>query len=80
MGGASRGVLRADSVKFRTTQMFSAGYLAKTAVECGFLEKLLRMEAQTPFLQLVIDGNKCQQSAGDACLVQALCAGKGQGK
>lgn len=56
------------------------GYLAKTAVECGFLEKLLRMEVQTPFLQFITDGNKCQQSAGDACLVQAICAGKGQGK
>jgi hypothetical protein len=53
------------------------GYLAKTARECGFLEKLLRMLATTPFLELIGDANKCQESAGEACLVEATCAGKG---
>jgi hypothetical protein len=46
----------------------------------GFLEKLLRMEAQTPFFQLIRDANKCQQSAGEACLVEMTCAGKEAGK
>jgi hypothetical protein len=52
------------------------GYLAQRAAECGFLEKLLRMETETPFFQLLVDGNACQQSAGAACLVETTCAPK----
>jgi hypothetical protein len=52
------------------------GPLEKIAIECRFLEKLLRMEAETPFLQLIGDANRCQVSAGAACLVETTCAGK----
>ena len=52
------------------------GYLEKTAVDCGFLEKLIRMETKTPFFQLLDDANKCQQSGGSACIIQINCAGK----
>jgi hypothetical protein len=37
------------------------GRLAEIAAECGFLEKLLRVETETPFLQLVEDANPCQK-------------------
>jgi hypothetical protein len=54
------------------------GYLQDTAIHCGFLEKLVRMQVQTPFLKIIGDAQACQSSAGDACLVEAICAGKGQ--
>ena len=39
------------------------GRLAEIAAECGFLEKLLRVETETPFLQLIEDANPCQEMA-----------------
>jgi hypothetical protein len=53
------------------------GRLAEIAAECGFLEKLLRMETETPFLQFVEDGNACQESGELACLIETTCAGNG---
>ncbi len=52
------------------------GYLEKTAIECGFLEKLVRLGTQTPFRQLIADANKCQESGGAACLIETDCPGK----
>lgn len=52
------------------------GYLEKTATDCGFLERLIRMETKTPFFQLLGDATQCQQSGGSACLIQINCAGK----
>ena len=53
-----------------------AGPLEKIAAECGFLSKLVHMEIQTPFLQLLGDADRCQKSAGAACFVEATCVGK----
>jgi hypothetical protein len=53
------------------------GRLAEIAAECGFLEKLLRVETETPFLQFVEDGNPCQESGEPACLIETTCAGNG---
>jgi hypothetical protein len=53
-----------------------AGPLEKIAIECGFLEKLVRMETVTPFFQFLEDGDRCQKSAGAACFVEATCVGK----
>jgi hypothetical protein len=53
-----------------------AGPLENIAAQCGFLDKLVRMETQTPFLQFAADGDRCQKSAGEACFVEAICAGK----
>jgi len=53
-----------------------AGPLEKIAAECGFLEKLVRMEIQTPFLRLIGDADRCQKSAGAACFVETTCVGK----
>jgi hypothetical protein len=56
------------------------GPVQRIALECGFLAKLLRMQAETPFLQLIGDANRCQVSAGAACLVETACVGKAPGK
>jgi hypothetical protein len=52
------------------------GPVQKIALECGFLDKLLRMQTETPFPRLLVDANQCQQSAGAACLVPTTCAGR----
>ena len=54
------------------------GRLAEIAAECGFLEKLLRVETETPFLQLIEDANPCQESGQLACLIETTCAGNGR--
>jgi hypothetical protein len=54
------------------------GRLAEIAAECGFLEKLLRVETETPFLQLIEDANPCQESGELACLIETTCAGNGR--
>jgi hypothetical protein len=53
-----------------------AGPLEQIAAQCGFLDKLVRMEAGTPFRQFLVDGQRCQTNAGAACFVEATCAGK----
>ena len=52
------------------------GPVQKIAAQCGFLNKLLRMQTETPFRQLIGDANRCQESAGATCLVETTCAGK----
>jgi len=54
-----------------------AGPLEEIAAECGFLEKFLRVVAETPFLQFGADGNPCQEGAKPACIVEAICTGGG---
>jgi len=73
--GDVRSICATDSPCLMINSLLS-GYLEKTARECGFLEKLVRLETQTPFNQLIGDANACQQSAGAACLVKTVCAGK----
>jgi hypothetical protein len=49
------------------------GPLEKIALQCGWAGKLERMVTQTPFLQFVYHGNKCQKAGGapmGACLVK----------
>jgi hypothetical protein len=53
-----------------------AGPLEKIALQCGFLEKLRRMETETPFRQLLVDAFPCQRSGEPACIVEAVCAGE----
>jgi hypothetical protein len=52
-----------------------AGPIDEIARQCGFLEKLLRLEIETPLRQFIIDGFPCQDSGKPACLIQAILAG-----
>jgi len=52
------------------------GGLAKIAAECGSLEKLLRVETETPLLQLIEDANPCQERGEPACLIEANCGAR----
>jgi hypothetical protein len=51
------------------------GPLEAIFAECGCLDKFLRLVAETPLLQFIEDGNPCQESAGQACLIETTCAG-----
>jgi hypothetical protein len=53
-----------------------AGPLEEIAFQCGWLEKLVRMETQTPFRQLLGDALLCQKSSEPACIVETICAEK----
>ena len=53
------------------------GPLEAIAAECGFLDKFLRVLAETPLLQFIVDGNPCQESGEPACLIETTCAGNG---
>jgi hypothetical protein len=53
------------------------GPLEAIAVECGFLDKFLRVLAETPLLQFIEDANPCQESGEPACLIETTCAGNG---
>jgi len=51
------------------------GRLAEICEECGALEKLLRVETETPLAQFIVDGSPCQSSGGQPCLIETTCAG-----
>jgi hypothetical protein len=51
------------------------GRLEEIFAECGCLDKFLRVVAETPFRQLIEDGNPCQESGEPACLIETTCAG-----
>jgi hypothetical protein len=51
------------------------GPLGRIAAECGWLEKLLRVETETRLVQFIEDGNPCQESGEPACLIETTCAG-----
>jgi hypothetical protein len=53
------------------------GPLEAIAAECGFLDKFLRVLAETPLLQFIEDANPCQESGEPACLIETTCAGNG---
>src|SRR5438477_3022609 len=53
------------------------GPLEEIFAECGCLERLLRVETETPILQLIEDANPCQMSGEPACLIETTCAGNG---
>jgi hypothetical protein len=48
----------------------------KIAIQCGFLQKFLRMENQTPFLRLIPGGFACQRRSEPACIIETTCIGK----
>ena len=55
-----------------------AGPLEKIAKQCGFANKLARLVVETPFLQFVAQGHRCQQAwMPTSCIVEAPCARKG---
>ncbi len=55
-----------------------AGPLEKIAKQCGFANKLARLVAETPFLQFVAQGHRCQQAwMPTSCIAEAPCAHKG---
>ena len=72
--GDLRSVCAPDAPCLEFNSLFG-GRLAEIAAECGFLEKLLRFYSETPFLQFVEDGNGCQTTGGEACLIETTCAG-----
>jgi len=53
------------------------GPLEAIFAECGCLEKFLRVETETPLLQLIEDANPCQEHGEPACLIETTCAGNG---
>ena len=53
------------------------GPLEAIDAECGFLDKFLRVVAETPLLQFIDDANPCQESGEPACLIETTCAGCG---
>src|SRR5436190_19364969 len=53
------------------------GPLEAIAGECGFLDKFLRVVAETPLLQFIDDANPCQESGEPTCLIETTCAGCG---
>jgi hypothetical protein len=73
--GDIRSVCATNSPCFNVNALLE-GPVQWIAAQCGFMDKLLRMQVETPFLQLIGDANRCQQSAGAACLVETTCAGK----
>lgn len=70
--GLIRSICAPGSPCLEFNSLFGGG-LAKIAAECGFLEKLLRVETETPLLQLIEDANPCQESGEPACLIEANC-------
>ena len=75
--GDVRSVLRARCAVSRF-QRFVRGSLEAIAAECGFLDKFLRVVAETPLLQFIEDANPCQESGEPACLIETTCAGNGR--
>lgn len=51
------------------------GPFEKIAIQCGFLEKFLRMVSQTPFLRFIPGGFACQKHAEPACIIESTCVG-----
>jgi hypothetical protein len=53
------------------------GDLQKIALECGWAKKLDKMYALTPFKNVLMDAEPCQESAGSldgkACIVDSVC-------
>jgi hypothetical protein len=55
-----------------------AGPLEAIAKQCGFANKLARLVAETPFLQFVAQGHRCQTKwMPTSCIAEAPCARKG---
>jgi len=50
------------------------GPFEQIAIQCGFLEKFLRLLNQTPLLRLLPGGFACQKSHEPACIIETNCA------
>lgn len=75
--GDIRSVCAPDAPCLEFNNLFG-GPLARIFAECGCLAKLLRVESETPLLQLIEDANPCQMSGEPACLIETTCAGSGR--
>ena len=51
------------------------GPFEKIAIQCGFLQKFLRLLNQTPLLRLIPGGFACQDSHKPACIIETNCVG-----
>jgi len=52
------------------------GPLEQIALQCGFLEKFLRLLNQTTLLRLIPGGFACQDSHKPACIIETNCVGQ----
>jgi hypothetical protein len=52
------------------------GPFEKIALECGFLDKFLRLLNQTPLLRLIPGGFACQTRHEPACIIETTCVGQ----
>ena len=52
------------------------GPFEQLAVQCGFLEKFLRLLNQTPLLRLLRADFACQKSHEPACMIETNCVGQ----
>jgi len=78
-----QGAVRSDCAPDAPCLAFNAllaGPLEEMALECGFLQKFLRVVTETPFLEFAADGSPCQEGAEPACIVEAICAGDRRGR
>jgi hypothetical protein len=77
----SNGDVRSDCAPQAPCLVFNqlfAGPLEKIAKQCGFANKLAHLVAETPFLQFVAQGHRCQQAwMPTSCIAEAPCARKG---
>ena len=55
--------------------MLLVGPFEQLALQCGFLEKFLRLLNQTPLLRLIPGGFACQDSHKPACIIETNCVG-----
>lgn len=51
------------------------GPFEQIALECGFLDKFLRLLNQTPLLRLIPGGFACQDKSKPACVIETNCIG-----
>ncbi|MFL6499926.1 MAG: hypothetical protein ACJ8LL_04335 [Candidatus Udaeobacter sp.] len=52
------------------------GPFEQLALQCGFLEKFLRVLNQTPLLRIIPGGFACQDSHKPACIIETNCLGQ----
>ena len=52
------------------------GPFEKIAIQCGFLQKFLRLLSQTPLLRLIPGGFACQKHVEPTCIIETTCVGK----
>ena len=51
------------------------GPFEQIAIQCGFLEKFLRLLNRTPLLRLIPGGFACQDTHKPACIIETNCVG-----